>query len=126
MQIEDLFFAPEDLYRIGNSSDPRLAHVRQPKDVDVTEMNGIAIVVANGKGVSLFTKDRLKHTSTSAWVWKLGRGTTLPPGLRLLNDRPSHYSLCPTQNMPLDEFKGLLSRLALKCERVQRTQVANG
>ena len=51
MKIEDLYFAPEDLYRLGNSSSPRLTNVRRPKDVDTTEINGITIVIANGKGI---------------------------------------------------------------------------
>lgn len=56
MQLEDLYFAPEDLYRLGNSSGPRLTNVRRPKDVDTTEINGITVVIANGKGISLSTK----------------------------------------------------------------------
>ncbi len=126
MQLDDLFLAPEDLYRLGNSSDPRLSHVRQPGDIDTTELNGVAIVVANGKGVSLFTKAKIEKTSMTGWVWKLSRGTPMPVGLRLLNDRPGHYSLCPIQNMPLDEFKGLLAKLALGCQKLYRMQVSNG
>lgn len=50
----------------------------------------------------------------------------MPGGLRLINDRPGHYALCPVQNMPMDEFKGLLSKLALRCERLHKQQVSNG
>jgi hypothetical protein len=31
MQVEDLFFAPEDLYCLGNSGGPRFANTRRPK-----------------------------------------------------------------------------------------------
>lgn len=123
MQLEDLFFAPEDLYRLGNSSSPRLTNVRRPKDVDTTEINGIAVVIANGKGVSLSTKERLDKTPMCGWVWKISRGTQVPTGLKLLNDRPGHYSICPISNMPLDEFIGLLSKLALKCTKVFKKEV---
>lgn len=123
MQLEDLYFAPEDLYRLGNSSGPRLTNVRRPKDVDTTEINGITVVIANGKGISLSTKERLDNTAMSGWVWKISKGVTVPTGLKLLNDRPGHYSICPVSNMPLDEFIGLLSKLALKCQKVFKKEV---
>jgi|TARA_Y100000296_G_C5139004_1_gene239886 hypothetical protein len=87
------------------------------------EVNGITVVIANGKGVSLSTKERLDKTQMSGWVWKIIRGTQVPSGLRLINDRPGHYSICPTANMPLDEFVGLLSKLALKCQKVFKKEV---
>ncbi|WP_445366138.1 hypothetical protein ACJJJB_09555 [Microbulbifer sp. ANSA001] len=124
MNVEDLFMAPEDLFRLGNSTSPRLDHIRRPKDVDTTEINGILIVIANGKGISLSTKSRIESTPMSGWVWKISKGTPVPPGLKLLNDRPGHYSIAPTANMPLDEFKGLLSKMALKCQKVFKKQIA--
>lgn len=123
MRLEDLYFAPEDLYRLGNSTGPRLTNVRRPKDVDTTEINGITIVISNGKGISLSTKGRLDKTPMSGWVWKIPKGTQVPQGLKLINDRPEHYSICPTSNMPLDEFIGLLSKLALKCQKVFKKEV---
>ncbi|WP_210404787.1 hypothetical protein [Hahella sp. CCB-MM4] len=59
MNVEDLFMAPEDLYRLGNSTDPRLTNVRRPKGIDTIEVNGILVAAANGKGVSLSTKERI-------------------------------------------------------------------
>lgn len=123
MQSEDLFFAPEDLYRLGNSNGPRLTNVRRPKDVNTTEINGITVVIANGKGISLSTKNRLDNTNMSGWVWKLAKGTQLPTGLKLINDRAGHYSICPVSNMPLDEFIGLLSKLALRCHKLFEKEV---
>lgn len=126
MHTEDLFISPEDLYRLGNSSDPRLTHVRRPKDVDTVEMNGVLVVIANGKGISLATRSRIEKSGTSGWVWRLPKGTPMPYGVRLINDRSGHYSLCPVHNMPLDEFKGLLAKLAMRCHKVSRRQVSNG
>ncbi|GAB2198643.1 Tse2 family ADP-ribosyltransferase toxin [Sessilibacter sp. MAH4] len=123
MQLEDLYFAPEDLYRLGNSTSPRLTNVRRPKDIDTTLINGITVVIANGKGVSLSTKERLEKTPMSGWVWKIAKGSQIPTGLKLLNDRPGHYGICPISNMPLDEFIGLLSKLALKCSKVFKKEV---
>lgn len=123
MQFVDLFLAPEDLYRLGNATSPRLTHVRRPKDIDTIEVNGITVVVANGKGVSLATKDRIDKTPVSGWVWKISKGTQMPIGLKLINDRMGHYSICPQSNMPLDEFIGLLSKLAMRCQKVFKKQV---
>lgn len=126
MQIDDLFIVPEDLYRLGNSSDARLTRVRRPQDVNTLEMNGIVIVVANGKGVSLLTRARIDKTPISGWLWRLPKGTQMPFGLRLINDRSGHFCLCPIRNMPLDEFKGLLAKLAMKCRKVSSKQASNG
>lgn len=123
MRLEELFLAPEDLYRLGNVTSPRLDNIRRPKDIDTMEVNGILMVISNGKGVSLFTKERLEATPMSGWVWMIAKGTHVPAGLKLVNDRPGHYSICPTANMPLDEFKGLLAKLALKCSKVFKKQV---
>ena len=123
MQLFDLFLAPEDLFRLGNATSPRLTHIRRPKDIDTIEINGITVVVANGKGISLATKDRLDKTPIGGWVWKIAKGTTMPMGLKLVNDRLGHYSICPLSNMPLDEFIGLLSKLAMKCQKVFNKQV---
>jgi len=123
MQVEDLFFAPEDLYRLGNSTSPRLTNIRRPKDVDTVQINGITVVISNGKGMSLFTKNRIESSDMSGWVWKISKGTPVPTGLKLINDRAGHYSICPMSNMPLDEFIGLLSKLALKCQKVFKKEV---
>lgn len=123
MQIEDLYMAPEDLFRLGNATDPRLTNLRRPKDIDTIEINGILVAVANGKGISLFTKARMQSNPMSGWVWKIAKGTAVPLGLKLLTDRSGHYTVCPITNMPLDEFKGLLSKLAMKCQKVFKKQV---
>ena len=123
MKAVDLYLAPEDLFRLGNSTDPRLTHIRRPKDIDTVEINGLLVVIANGKGISLATEEKISKSPVSGWVWKISKGTQMPQGLRLINDRPGHYSICPISNMPLDEFKGLLSKLALKCQKVFKKQV---
>lgn len=123
MRSEDLYFAPEDLYRLGNATGARLTNIRRPRDLDTMQMNGVTIAISNGKGISLFTKDRIEKTPMSGWVWRISRGTQLPFGLKLINDRHGHYSICPISNMPLDEFSGLLSKLALKCQKVFKKEV---
>ena len=100
-----------------------IENVRRPKDIDTIELNGILMVISNGKGASLSTKARIENTPMSGWVWKITRGTPMPQGLKLINDREGHYSICPLANMPLDEFKGLLSKLAIKCQKVFKKQV---
>lgn len=42
----------------------------------------------------------------------------MPQGLKLVHDRPGHYSIAPTVNMPLDKYKGLLEELGMKALRV--------
>lgn len=80
-------------------------------------------MIANGKGISLSTKDRIEKSPMAGWVWRISKGTQMSHGLKLLNDRPGRYSICPRSNMPLNEFVGLLSRLAMKCQKVFKKQV---
>ena len=54
----------------------------------------------------------------TGWVWSFSPNTTLPPGLKLVQDKPHHYCIAPVQNMPVDKYKGLLEELALKANRV--------
>jgi hypothetical protein len=40
-----------------------------------------------------------------------------PQGLKLVNDKPGHYCVAPTQNMPVDLYKGLLEQMGLKAQK---------
>jgi hypothetical protein len=69
--------AEEDLYRLGNSTSPRLDYVRDT-DVDMYSTNGILFVRANGKGISLLTEDGARG-KRGGWLWKLPARSPLPP-----------------------------------------------
>ncbi len=62
MQPLDFYIVPEDIYRLGNVGGPRLSNVRA-RDVDTTEINGVTVVVANGKGISVFDIDGIQALS---------------------------------------------------------------
>jgi hypothetical protein len=116
MLPRDFYIVPEDVFRLGNSTSPRMAHVRST-DVDTMVVNDIVVVIANGKGVSVFDKKGIEERPETGWVWRLSFNVTLPTGLKLVNDRPHHYTVAPTQNMPVDKYKGLLEELGLKAVR---------
>ena len=50
---EEFYLIPEEVFRLGNSGNPQLSHVRA-RDVDVIEINQMSVIVANGKGISVF------------------------------------------------------------------------
>jgi len=118
-----LYLLAEDLYRLGNSKDPRLENVR-PADVDIYERNGILMVRATGLGVSLSTLEYLQSLGMTGWVWKVPTSAALPTGLALRPDpnprKQGHYFLCPASDMTMDKYKSLLSELALRCERTRK------
>jgi hypothetical protein len=118
---KDFYIIPEDVYRLGNSESPRLSHVRS-RDVDVMTMNDVIVVVANGKGISVFDLEGINEAPFTGWVWKLPASTPLPPGLKLVHDKPHHYSIAPTVNMPVAKYKGMLEELALRARRVLKKQ----
>jgi hypothetical protein len=120
---ESLYLSPEDLYRIGNSSSPLLTKVRE-SEIDLTDMNGIRVVVANGRGVSLYNEQGLAEAPLTGWVWKIRARSPLPPGLKLVKTAtpPGHYHLCPSFNMTLHEYIGLLESVVIHCEKLYRKQ----
>jgi len=61
---EEFYIIPEEVYRVGNSTSPLLHKVRSG-EVDVMEMNGVRIILANGKGVSLYNEAGLKEAPLS-------------------------------------------------------------
>ncbi len=104
---------PEELFRLGNATDPQLSKVRA-RDVDVIEVDGKMMIVANGKGISLFDMTGIRLSPMTGWVWKFPPNTEVPFGLHLVNDKPNHYCIAPVRNMFIDEFKMLLDKLAAK------------
>jgi hypothetical protein len=52
---ETLYIASEDLYRLGNAGSSLISRVRAG-EIDINELNGIKVVVANGKESACITK----------------------------------------------------------------------
>lgn len=117
MYPQEFYIIPEEVFRLGSTSSPRLSNVRA-RDVKVIDLNGIQVVVANGKGISVFDKEGISLSPMSGWVWRFSPNTRFPEGLKLVQDKPHHLCIAPTQNMPLDKYKGLLEEMALKAQRV--------
>ena len=85
-------------------------------------MNGVTVVIANGKGISVFDYEGIAQAPVEGWVWKVAATTPLPAGLRLVHDKPHHYCVAPIANMPVDKYKRLLEELALRAVRVLKKQ----
>lgn len=113
----EFYILPEELFRLGNSSDPKLTNVRA-RDVDVTTVNGIKVVIANGKGISVYDRAGIDQSPMTGWVWRFPPNTRASVGLKLVNDKPHHFCIAPAQNMPVDKYKGLLEEMAMKANRV--------
>lgn len=85
--------------------------------VDTYNVNGVTMIVANGKGVSLYTMEKVLEKGLTGFAWKFNKNTQVVPNLKLVNDEPGHYMLCPIKNMPLDEYKGLLEKMGVSCAK---------
>lgn len=118
---KEFYIIPEEVFRLGNSSSPKISHVRS-KDIDVTNINGVTVVIANGKGISVFDKEGITQSPILGWVWRFSANTHFPIGLKLVQDKSHHYCIAPTQNMPIDKYKGLLEEMALKATRVYKKE----
>lgn len=114
---KEFYILPEELFRLGNSQNPKLSNVRS-RDVDTIEINGITVIRANGKGISVFDKAGINESPMTGWVWRFPSNTQPPVGLKLVQDKPHHFCIAPAHNMPVDKFKGLLEEMALRATRV--------
>jgi hypothetical protein len=118
---KEFYLMPEEIFRLGNSTTPKLSNVRD-RDIDTIQINGITVIKANGKGVSVFDKTGINESPMSGWVWRFSPNTQPPLGLKLVQDNPHHFCIAPVQNMPIDKYKGLLEELALKGHRVYKKE----
>ena len=114
---KEFYIFPEEVYRVGNSSSPKMTALRVG-EIDVYELKGVRMVVSNGKGISVFTLDGLRAEGLTGHAWKFNKNTPIEAGLKLIDDeKPEHYTLAPTKNMPIDEYKSLLEKMGLKCSK---------
>lgn len=119
-----------DLFRSGNSTSPRLDHVRygeerikagQSVDVGTFLVSGEPWVVGREGGISTFDKP-LPHEPN--W-WLIPAGTELPSELIIRRDHATfdgrtHYSLAPAFDMPLTSYRRSLAALHERCKKVAR------
>lgn len=117
----EFYLIPEEIFRLGNSNSPRLSNIR-PRDVNITIVNGIEVIIANGKGISVFDKQRINEAPMSGWVWQFSQNTQIPIGLKLVQDKKHHYCIAPIQNMPIDKYKGLLEEMAMYAKRIYKKE----
>jgi len=114
---QDFYIFPEEVYRVGNSTSPKMSALRVG-EINIYEIKGVKMAVANGKGISVFTLQGLQDEKLTGFAWKFKKETHVEPGLKLVDDeKPEHYVLAPVRNMPLDEYKGLLEKMGLKCTK---------
>lgn len=114
---KEFYLIPEEVFRVGNGSGPRM-HMVRSSEVDTTDVNGVKVIIANGRGVSLYSQDELSNTTLTGWVWRFGAHTPIPQGLKLVNDKLGHFCVAPTTNMPVDLYKGLLEQMGMKAQKV--------
>ena len=112
--IKEFYLFPEDVYRMGNSNTPRMSAIRKD-EVSLIVINGVTVVVANNKGVSVWTKEGVIDKGLTGYAWLIKGGSAIPFGLKIVNDTKGHYLLAPAKNMPLDTYKGLLEEMGMQC-----------
>jgi len=102
---------PFPLYRLGNSSGPRLRKkdIRIGRDLVLFESNGEQVVSPfDGKGMSVFSTPR-----NGSYLWKLPSGIRFPEELDLLDDTQlihSHYLIAPAWQMSFELFADVLEQ----------------
>lgn len=119
MKRPDFYIVPEDIYRIGNQDTPRLNHVRS-RDINTTAFGREFMVIANGKGVSVYDRKGINESPMNGWVWRISANTRLPSGLILVQDKKHHFCIAPQHNMLLSRYKQLLDQLSPRAQRIAK------
>ncbi len=120
---EKLYLTQEDLYRFGNATSSRINRIRVG-EINTTEQNGITMIVANDKGVSLFNEEGMRRSPLTGWVWEIKSRTAIPQGLRLVQKgSKGHHMLVPVKTMPLSQYISLLEQMAIHCQKVFKKAV---
>lgn len=125
---DSIYILHEDLFRFGNSTSPRLTNIRTG-EVLLKKVDETTIIVANGQGLSANNQFGMDQNAKlpademlTGWVWVISKGTDLPKGLKIIEDkrRKGHFFITPTQNMPLKNFVNLLLHLEKMCQKHQK------
>lgn len=115
--LRDFYIFPEDAYRVGNAGSHKLTAMRVG-EVDIYELEGVRMVIANEKGMSVFTLQGLQDEGLTGIAWLFPKGTMVEPGLKLVDDdKPGHYTLAPVTNMPLENYRMLLEKMGKRCSK---------
>ncbi len=117
MEQKEGYVLDVDLYRVGNAASPRLDFLRE-RDIDQFFANGIAMVRANGLGISIATLSWLKKRGLNGHVYLLEKGVTVIPGGLILAPAPAgsgHYHIAPLHTMSLQSYLDLLRILGTSC-----------
>ncbi|MCP4492638.1 MAG: hypothetical protein GY820_35820 [Gammaproteobacteria bacterium] len=92
----------------------------RPADITIFTKNGTRWVTCkpSPRGISAF--DKPNTFKGNSWeYYKIPCGTVLPVGLAIVKDKfnrrmgATHYTIAPSHDMPLSQFKSLLDRLAM-------------
>ena len=78
----------------------------------------LLLLLPTARGLVFFDREGINESPMIGWVWRFPPNTRPPVGLKMVQDKPHHYCISPTQNMPVGKFKGLLEEMALSATRV--------
>jgi hypothetical protein len=71
--IKEFYLFPEDVYRMGNSGSHRMSVIR-PDEVNIIQIKGVSVIVANNKGVSVWTKEGVIEKGLTGYAWLIRSG----------------------------------------------------
>jgi len=132
-RIDDYYegYVPQNLWRALNRRKPSglfdfveepflLSNGRaRPADIQIIDRAGIKWVSVSQRPRGISTFDKPGVPPGKDWTYyRIPAGTTLPFGLAIVRDEfnsrfgATHYTISPAYDMPLSQFKLLLSRLA--------------
>lgn len=117
MKYPEFYVVPEDIYRIGNQDEAKLNHVR-PRDIDTVSFGKELMVIANGKGISVYDRTGINESPMNGWIWRIKSNTRLPSGLVLVKDKNHHFCIAPKYNMAISKYKQLLDQLSPWAQRM--------
>lgn len=102
-----------DLYRRGNTTSPKMDHVREGKDIpDGADMaRNTDKVIVDGRE-RVMGQSTFEGMAPGKGIWRLPSGTNLGElGLRVINDEGDHWAVQPLEDMSKSAYKAALEQL---------------
>ncbi|WP_444901515.1 hypothetical protein ACJJIG_18905 [Microbulbifer sp. SSSA007] len=113
MPLSEIYIASDSLPKYGLHKSEKTSELLTAI-LDTTLLNDRKIIIANGKGVRIFNQERINQLIQDGWICRFPAGTTLPEGLKIVEQSPGEFYISPERNMAERQFIALLKEMSLR------------
>lgn len=121
MSERELYITYEELLKLESFRKPN-ATPRKPQDIDITHLDDVEVIVANGKGIQALDREAINKLPISGWVCRFSAQTPAPKGLKFVQVSEHLFNIAPVKNMSLQKFESLVKELTISAITIFKKQ----